>query len=135
VGAVLTAPWWYPSYAYPYPVYSYPTYSYPTYAYPTYSYPTYTDPAYAYPAYAPGTSTNVDVAPVPPMPPAGTEGAPPPTGGGLQAPPSGGATPGAQATNPNCQTFWVEGHYETRVMANGQRITAWVPARAEQLCQ
>jgi hypothetical protein len=35
----------------------------------------------------------------------------------------------------NCQTVWVEGHYQTRVMQDGQRVTAWVPAHTQQFCQ
>jgi hypothetical protein len=59
-----------------------------------------------------------------PAPPAG----PPPTGSTPEAAPSGSTT--AQS----CQTVTVEGHYETRVLANGQRVTAWVPAYARELC-
>jgi hypothetical protein len=131
LGALLTAPFWYrPVYAYPAytPVYSYPAYSYPVYSYPAYSYPGYSYPVYSAPAYPPGS-----YAPAP-------QPASPPSGGGAEAapaPPPGSAQPQAspQASSQNCQTVWVEGHYETRVMANGQRVTAWVPAYSQQICQ
>lgn len=119
VGALVTAPWWY-----------YPTYSYPVY----YPYPVY----YGYPAYAPTYTTAPEYTPPPatmtptpqplsPAPQGGTEGAPPQSGGQAAPPPP--------QTSQNCQTVWVEGHYETRVMPNGQRVTVWVPAHSQQICQ
>jgi len=120
VGALLTAPFWYrPYYAYPVytPVYTYPTYAYPAYAYPPYAYPTYTTPAYTPPATAPSYTT--------------------PTPEPLSPPQSGGAEamPAPQSSSQSCQTVLVEGHYETRVLQSGQRVTAWVPTHNQQVCQ
>jgi len=126
VGALLTAPWWCcaaPAYAYP----AYP--AYPAYApYPVY-YPSYT-PTYTAPEYTPVYSTPTYPTPQPVSPP--------PQGTPLPAPPGESQTPPAQppqASAQNCQTVWVEGHYETRVMQNGQRYTSWIPAYTQQLCQ
>jgi hypothetical protein len=111
VGTLLTAPWWYPP-AYAYPAYP-PAYTYPVYSYPASPYPVYTPPAYtyAYPTYGPPSATTPTPEPLSPPPPV------PPTS--------------AQS----CQTVTVEGHYETRVLANGQRVTAWIPAYTQQICQ
>ncbi|MBI3455691.1 MAG: hypothetical protein HY002_07875, partial [Candidatus Rokubacteria bacterium] len=97
------------------------TYTYPAYTYPTYTYPTYTYPTYPSPGYTPPVSTPTYPTPQPtsPAPQSGT-------------PQSQGAP---QVSSQNCETVWVEGHYETRVMANGQRVTAWVPAHSEQVCR
>ncbi len=127
VGALLTAPFWCcpSSYAYPAygPAYAYPAYAYPAYSYPAYSYPPYgTAEAYAYPTYAP-----------PPAAPSATSPTPEP----LSSAPSSGteAKPAPQASTQNCQAVQVEGHYETRVLQNGQRVTAWIPAYSQQVCQ
>jgi hypothetical protein len=125
VGTLLTAPFWYrPAYAYPAytPAYTYPAYSYPTYAYPAYT-PTYAAPAYSPPpAYMPPSFTTPTPEPLAPAPQGGAEAAPP-------------ASQPPQASTQGCETVWVEGHYETRVMANGQRVTSWVPAHTQQVCQ
>ncbi len=131
VGTLLTAPFWYrPAYVYPYPypAYAYPTYDYPAYA-PAYAAPPYAAPAYspppAYmppPGYTPPSSTTPTPQPLAPAPQGGAEAAPPPS-----------ETP--QASVLNCQNVWVEGHYETRVMPNGQRVTSWFPAHTQQICQ
>jgi hypothetical protein len=52
-----------------------------------------------------------------------------------QSPSSTAPPPGPQGSAQNCQTVWVEGHYQTRVMSDGRRFTAWIPARSEQFCQ
>ncbi len=104
-----------------YPAYSYPAYSYPAYETSTYS--TYT-PIYT----APGTTPTPQ--PLTAPPPGSAEAAPAPPGGAQQ-----GAAQPPQASTQNCQNVWVEGHYETRVMPNGQRLTAWIPAYAQQVCQ
>lgn len=137
LGVLLTAPWWYsPAYAYPaytpaytYPAYAYP-YGYPAYSYPAYSYPDYT--SYPTPGYAPPAPQS---APPPPPPPSSSGETTPPAAGTPPATGWGQAYGAPPASSQNCQTVWVEGHYETRVMQNGQRVTAWVPTRAEQLCQ
>ncbi len=126
LGALLTVPFWYrPAYVYPAytPVYT-PVYTYPVYA-PTY--PTA-------PAYAPATVLAPTPQPLAPAPPTGAELAPPP------AMTPGSATPPASSESPQsaiqaCETVWVEGHYETRVMPNGQRYTTWVPTHSQQRCR
>lgn len=107
VGALLTAPYWYP------PSYSYPVYA-PAYPYPAYPYPAYPYPAYGSPTYSP-TYTGPSYAPSP------------------QAPAAGPAE--SQVTVQGCETVTVEGHYETRVMPTGERLTAWIPAHTEQVCR
>jgi hypothetical protein len=125
VGALATAPFWYTR-AYAYPAYGYPAYPYPAYAYPAYSYP-----AYGYPAYPP---------PPPPAPPAEP-------GAAVQPSQSIGVTQGTPVSNPppaassvpataqSCYTVTVEGHNETRTLASGQTVTAWVPTSTQQVCQ
>lgn len=120
VGALLTAPWWYAPPAYAYPVYT----PYPVY--PAYT-PAYPPPSYGVPAYTPTYPTPEAVSPAPP-------GAMQP----VPAPPSGSQPPAAQppqASAQNCQMVWIEGHYETRVMADGQRFTSWIPSYQQQVCQ
>lgn len=125
VGALLTAPWWYAPPAYAYPVYSpYPVY-YPAYA-PAYPPPAY-GAAYGAPAYTPTYPTPEAVSSAP-------QGAMQPA----PAPPSGSQPPAAQppqAAAQNCQMVWIEGHYETRVTADGQRFTSWIPSYQQQVCQ
>ena len=125
VGVLATAPFWYPRYAYP--AYAYPAYPYPAYGYPAYSYP-------AYPVYP---------APVPAPPPA------PPVdpGAALQPSQSTNMTLGTPVSNPpasassapavgqSCAMVTVDGHNETRTLANGQTVTAWVPTSTQQVCQ
>jgi hypothetical protein len=130
IGVLATAPFWYPRYAYP--AYAYPAYPYPTYGYPAYGYP-----AYSYPAYP------VYPAPVPPPPPA----QPADPGAAVQPGQSTNMTPGTPVSNPpadadaapdagqNCATVTVDGHNETRTLANGQTVTAWVPTSTQQVCQ
>ncbi|MGH7267070.1 MAG: hypothetical protein ACREMB_19795, partial [Candidatus Rokuibacteriota bacterium] len=57
--------------------------------------------------------------------------------GGAQdvGPPPQGSQASGQSAPRNCETVTVEGHYETRVMPSGQRVTTWVPAEARQICQ
>ncbi len=138
IGTLLTAPFWYP------PAYAYPAYTYPAYSYPVYSYPAYSYPAYSYPAYS--TYTYSTYAPVYTPPTAGTTPTPEPvspsypgSAEAVPAPPSGAPPQGVpqppQTSMQNCQNVWVEGHYETRVMPNGQRVTSWIPAYSQQVCQ
>ena len=122
-GLLVTAPFWYgPSSVYyypsPYPYSPYP-YSYP---YPVYVYPpaSSTPPAYAPPAYTPPAS----------MPPSSPTT---PTPSPLSPAPPAEGTPSASAQN--CETVWIEGHYEVHVSASGQATTVWVPGAARQICQ
>lgn len=78
---------------------------------------------YAYPAPPPY---------VPPGPPAPS----PPRTGAPAAPPATGTSPGAPGGSAqNCQTVTVEAHSETVVRPNGQRVTVWVPAQQQYVCQ
>jgi hypothetical protein len=122
-GLLVTAPFWYgPSSVYyypsPYPYSPYPYSSpYPVYAYPPASSPppAYAPPAYTPPAYVPPSSpTTPTPSPLSPAPPA--EGAP-------------------SASAQNCETVWIEGHYEVHVSASGQATTVWVPGASRQICQ
>jgi hypothetical protein len=123
VGALATAPFWYPR-AYAYPAYAYPVYPYP--AYPAYSYP-----AYGYPAYPP---------PPPPAPPADPGAAVQPsqwTGMSVGTPVSNPPVAASSTPAPaqSCHTVTVDGHNETRTLSTGQTVTAWVPASTQQVCQ
>jgi hypothetical protein len=128
IGALATSPYWYPpAYAYPaypygYPAYPYPAYAYPTYPYPAYSYPTYSPPVYASPP-VPGAGGQAD-------PSASLNYGSPPAN-----PPQASAEGSAPSGGQNCETVTVQGHYETRTLQNGQRVTAWIPAYSQQICQ
>lgn len=98
----------------------------------------YVLPPYTYPPYPPTYS-----APPPYVPPSPPAPSPPRQGGPATAPPASGATPsqapGGREPSPgsaqNCQTVTVEGHNETRVMPNGERVTVWVPTYDQRVCQ
>ena len=90
------------------------------------AYPAYVPPP-APPPYIPPAARTPSLAPAPP------QAAAPPSGEApIPAPPPQGAPQGSTA---NCVTVTVEGHYETRVRADGLRATVWVPEHAQQLCQ
>ncbi|MGH2668710.1 MAG: hypothetical protein ACRDH5_06260, partial [bacterium] len=83
--------------------------------------------------YAPPTVLAPTPEPLAP-PPVGAELAPPPaTTPGSAPPPASSESP--QSAIQTCETVWVEGHYETRVMPNGQRHTTWVPTHIQQRCR
>jgi hypothetical protein len=143
IGALAAAPLWYPR-VYAYPAYPYPVYSYPAYAYPAYSYPAYAYPVYSYPAYSysyPAYSY--------PAYPAPTYASPTSPGATRQPSQSTNLTVSSPAANPptvqtsapasagsqSCYTVTVDGHNETRTLANGQSVTAWVPTYSQQVCQ
>jgi hypothetical protein len=119
VGALATAPYWYPPayYGYPYP--AYPAYSYP--AYPAYSYPAYSYPTTPPPAYPPQG------------PPAGDSGYMPQTGQSATVTPA--TMPPAAPGNQNCGTVTIDGHNEIRTLPNGQSVTTWIPTHTQQVCQ
>ena len=118
IGALATAPLWYP------PAYAYPAYPYP--AYPAYSYPAYSYPAYPAPVYAP---------PSDPGPTGQTSQSTGVTYGTSPASPPPSAQGSAPTGSQSCQTVTVEGHNETRILQNGQTVTAWVPTYSQQVCQ
>jgi hypothetical protein len=132
VGALLTAPWWYPSRVYPYyyPSYAYP---YPVYPYPAYPHPAYppaADPGYSYgpPAGAPppdwGAPPSSPTTPTPELlTPSPAQPAPAPRG---QVPP--GAS-GAQVSTAGCQVVAFPGGYQTE-----GSVTAWVPPHTRVVC-
>jgi hypothetical protein len=138
-GALLTAPLWWAPYGYPYAApyphgypyaspYPYPYAAYP-YAYP-YGYPYYEPPpaqavpppaGVAPPAAPHPTPTTPTPSPLTPSPPSGAAPAPPAAGeGGIAR---------------QCETVWVDGHYETHSRPGGQITTVWVPAASRQICR
>jgi hypothetical protein len=98
-------------------------------------------PGYVYPAYPqqvvpyaapPAVSVTPTPQPLSPAPQTGVERSPQPS----TLDPAAPRPPAAAAPSPqSCQTVWVEGYYETRVLPGGQHETAWVPAHSREICR
>jgi hypothetical protein len=61
---------------------------------------------------------------------------PPPPRAATPPPPAGGGAPAAPpAAASNCQTVTVEGYNRTHITPSGERVTIWIPAHTERVCE